>query len=126
MVEAFLAAATGGDVGGLMAVLAEDVTFVSDGGGVAATPRRAIVGQDQVARVFLQGAMREQAAATVTRLVFVNGCPGLVAYRGSAPRAAVAFEIDAGRIRTIYLIANPEKLQRLPAATPPGPHPIGR
>ncbi|HKB90035.1 MAG TPA: hypothetical protein VKC60_05910, partial [Opitutaceae bacterium] len=49
-------------------------------------------------------------------LVSINGHPGFVSYRGNTPRAAAAFDIEGERIRTIYLIANPEKLQRLPGS----------
>jgi hypothetical protein len=52
--------------------------------------------------------------------VFVNGLPGFLAYRGTTPRATVAFDTDGERIRAIYLIANPEKLRRLPLDLLPG------
>ena len=43
--ERFLSAAVGGDLDGLMTVLAPDVVLVSDGGGKAQAPRRPIVGE---------------------------------------------------------------------------------
>jgi RNA polymerase sigma-70 factor, ECF subfamily len=114
LAEAFLEATNRGDMKGLLAVLSEDVTLITDGGAAARAPRRPIVGADAVSRLLLQGAPREAAASTVTRLASVNGWPGFLAYRGQTPRAAVAFDIDGDRIRTIYLMANPEKLARLP------------
>jgi len=96
-----------------MSILSEDVAFVADGGTQPGALRRPLVGSDSVSQFLLQGARREQAAFTVTRLVSVNGFPGFVAYRGTTPRAAVAFDIDGEQIRAIYLIANPEKLQRI-------------
>jgi len=114
LVEAFLEATNQGDMEGLLAVLSEDVALITDGGAAARAPRRPIVGADSVARLLLKGAPREAAASTITRLASVNGWPGFLAYRGQTPRAAVAFDIDGGRIRTIYLIANPEKLALLP------------
>jgi RNA polymerase sigma-70 factor (ECF subfamily) len=114
LVEAFLKATNQGDIESLMAVLSEDVTLIIDGGAGTRAPRRTIVGADSVSRLLLQGAPREAAASTVTRLVSLNGWPGFLAYRGRTPRAAVAFDIDGERIRTIYLIANPEKLTQLP------------
>jgi len=118
LVAAFLEATNQGNVAGLMAILSEDVTFVVDGGLEPGAPRQPIVGSDSVSRFLLQGARREQAAFTVSRLASVNGFPGFVAYRGVTPRAAVAFDIDGERIRAIYLIANPKKLQRLFAPRP--------
>ncbi len=118
LVAAFLEATNQGNVAGLVALLSEDVTLVADGGQEPGALRRPIVGIDPVSRFLLQGARREQAAFTVSRLVSVNGLPGFVAYRGATPRAAIAFDIDGERIRAIYLIANPQKLQRLFAPRP--------
>ena len=115
LVEAFLRATNAGDVAGLMAVLAEDVVFVADGGTQPGAIPRPIIGAEAVTRLLVHGARREQAAFTATRLASVNGRPGFVAYRGAVPRAAVAFETDGERIRTIYLVGNPDKLRRLPA-----------
>jgi len=116
LVEAFLRATNYGDVAGLMAILSEDVAFVSDGGAGIQALRRPIVGSDPVSRLLLHGAPRERAAFTAVRLVSVNGRPGFLAYRGATPRAAVAFDTDGELIRAIYLIANPEKLRRLPGS----------
>lgn len=77
-----------------MAVLSEDVVFITDGGAGTRAPRRPIVGAESVSRLLLHEAPREEAASTVSRLVSVNGLPGFVAYRGLTPRAAVAFDID--------------------------------
>jgi RNA polymerase sigma-70 factor (ECF subfamily) len=118
LVEAFLQATNQGDIEGLMAILSEDVSFVTDGGAGVHAPRRPIVGADSVSRMLLHQAPKEEAAFTVTRLVSINGLPGFVAYRGQAPRAAVAFDIEGDRIRTIYLIGNPEKLAKLPGGMP--------
>jgi len=113
VVNAFLQATSRGDIDGLMAVLSEDVTFVTDGGADARAPRRPVVGADAVSRLLLHQAPREAAASTVSRLVSINGRPGVMAYRGRTPRAAVAFDIEGGRIRAIYLIGNPAKLAKL-------------
>jgi RNA polymerase sigma-70 factor (ECF subfamily) len=120
LVDAFLKATLQGDVAGFMAILSEDVVFVSDGGAGSQTLRRPIVGIEPVTRLLVHGAQRERAAFTVTRPVFVNGLPGFLAYRGTTPRAAVAFDTDGERICAIYLVANPEKLRRLPLALLPG------
>jgi RNA polymerase sigma-70 factor (ECF subfamily) len=99
-----------------MAILSEDVAFVSDGGAGIQALRRPIVGSDPVSRLLLHGAPRERAAFTAVRLVSVNGRLGFLAYRGATPRAAVAFDTDGELIRAIYLIANPAKLRRLPGS----------
>lgn len=118
LAEAFLQAANQGDVTSLMTILTEDVTLITDGGASAKTARRPVTGFDAVSRLLAHGAPREKAAFTATRLAVVNGQPGLVAYRGTTPRAAIAFQWDSGRIRAIYLVGNPEKLRRVPPPPP--------
>ncbi|MET7441022.1 RNA polymerase sigma factor SigJ, partial [Streptomyces sp. NPDC005568] len=51
--EQFLTAAATGDVQGLMDLLAPDVVFLTDGGGVVNAARRPVVGPDKVARMLL-------------------------------------------------------------------------
>ncbi len=108
--ERFLAACTTGDVHGLMAVLAPEVTLVADGGGRAPAPLRPIEGADKVARFLL--AVVERELATGLRIVpaDVNGSPGFVAVSGNTPIATIAFDIAGGRVQAIYLVSNPDKL----------------
>src|SRR5207245_886749 len=43
-----------------------------------------------------------------------HGQPGVVAYEGGKPRAAMVFDTLGNRIQTIYIILNPDKLPALP------------
>ncbi|MBX6382396.1 MAG: RNA polymerase sigma-70 factor [Microbispora sp.] len=110
--QRFLAAAGGGDLAGLMAVLAPEVTLISDGGGKAPAPRKAIVGVDLVARALLTFAGRMPADPR-TEIVELNGGPGIVLYSGTTPVAAVTLYLVGGAVHTIYLVSNPDKLTRL-------------
>jgi RNA polymerase sigma-70 factor (TIGR02957 family) len=107
--ERFLAAAQGGDLAALMAVLAPDVTLVSDGGGKAPAPRKAIAGLDLVARslVTFAGRMPPDPRAEVVEL---NGGPGVVIYSGDDPVVALTLHLVDGAVHTIHLVANPDKL----------------
>src|SRR5438132_12737953 len=92
----------------------EDITLWSDGGGKVAAALKPIHGADQVAR-FILGARRKFVPADqVVRRAEVNGQPGVVAYVGGKPRAAMVFDILGDRIQTIYIIVNPAKLRALP------------
>jgi len=114
LLDRFNRAATAGDIEGLLAVLAEDITLWSDGGGKVAAALKPIHGADQVAR-FILGARRKFVPADqVVRRAEVNGQPGVVAYVGGKPRAAMVFDILGDRIQTIYIIVNPDKLRALP------------
>lgn len=117
--ERFLAAATGGDLNELMAVLAPDVVMVSDGGGKAQAARQPIVGAAKVAR-FLQGIsgrpyMGIEPGDIAIETVAINGSTGLlVTARGRV--IGVATVVMAGdMITAIQLVANPDKLRAISA-----------
>jgi len=107
--ERFLAASVGGDLQALMEVLAPDVVLVSDGGGLAPAPRKAIHGLDLVARalVTFAGRMPQEPSARVLQL---NGGPGIVVFSGSTPVAAITLHLVNGAVEAIHLVSNPEKL----------------
>lgn len=109
--ERFLEAAAGGDLEGLMAVLAPDVDVVSDAGGKAKAPRRVITGADKTAR-FLLGGTRDLGDLVEPRFVLreINGRPGLVLLSKGEPDSVMGLEVRAGRIARVYVMRNPEKL----------------
>ncbi len=114
LLDRFLAAATRGDVDGLIATLADDVVVHGDGGGKVPQWARPIEGADKVARMF--AGLRHQidrVAGTVERHE-VNGQPGLL-FRGpkGGVFAVMAFEMADGRITAIRSIVNPDKLRHL-------------
>jgi RNA polymerase sigma-70 factor, ECF subfamily len=113
----FLAACTTGDMGGLLRVLAPDVTLLSDGGGKARSAINPIYGADRVAR-FMLGIQRRPGPI---RLAFalVNGQPGILRYVKERLHSAISFEVEDGQIRRIFMVANPDKL---PARLRPGVH----
>ncbi|GAA4248899.1 RNA polymerase sigma-70 factor [Dactylosporangium darangshiense] len=113
--QRFLAACVGGDLRSLVQVLAPEVTMISDGGGLAQAPRKPIVGAELVARALVTFAGRTPAAATA-EIVELNGGPAIVARYDGEPVSAITLHLVDGRIETIHLIANPEKLTGLAAA----------
>ena len=110
-VDAFLAASRDGDFEALLRVLDPDVVLRIDGG---PNPPRAfrqppLVGAENVARQ----AMLFRSRAAEAEPVVVNGTAGLLV-RFPARSLLGAFTVVDGRIAEIYLIADPEKLRRLP------------
>lgn len=109
LVDAFFAAARGGDLGKLAALLDPDVVLRADGG--AARPQASAVlhGATAVAR----------RAAMFIRPVFqvhpslVNGATGAVLTYEVRPVALLGFTIAAGRITEIDAITDPDRLSRL-------------
>jgi RNA polymerase sigma-70 factor (TIGR02957 family) len=113
--EEFMSAAVGGDLDRLLATLAPDVVLISDGGGKRTAARRPLEGAAQVARFFIGVAQRPYdgvAAEDITmEMVDLNGVPGVVFRGGGTVLSAFAADITDGRVRTIHLVANPDKLQ---------------
>ena len=120
--ERFLEAASTGDLEALMEVLSPGVTLVADGGGRALAPRRPVRGADKVARFLRAVATEERTARFLeslgsepvpdvrVHLTQVNGGPGIVATAGGRPITALVLDVADGLVRTIHLVANPEKL----------------
>jgi RNA polymerase sigma-70 factor, ECF subfamily len=110
VVDAFLAAARGGDFGALLAVLDPDVVFRSDiTGGLAPGPD-GFRGAEAVAGAVLERAPR---FASLTRPAIVDGAAGLVAVLGKRVIGVIRFTISEQRLRTIELVADERKLARI-------------
>jgi RNA polymerase sigma-70 factor (TIGR02957 family) len=107
--ERFLEAAVDGDVEALMEVLAPGVTLVADGGGRARAPRRPVHGADNVAR-FLVAVATRPGQDVQARLAQVNGGPGIVVISEGEPVATLVLDVADGVVRTVHLVANPDKL----------------
>ncbi len=115
LVERFTQAAGAGDLDGLLAMLAEDITLVPDGGGKArGAALNPIHGRDAVARFVVGFTRRFTPVDRVTRPAEINGQRGFISYESGTPVAALVFDIRDDRIHTIYAIGNPDKLQKLP------------
>ncbi|MFG2297902.1 RNA polymerase sigma-70 factor [Streptomyces sp. NPDC048603] len=106
LVSGFMAAAQQGDLAGLERLLAADVVFVSDGGGVVSAARRPVLGRDNVARLLL-GLFDKYAAGVPVRVVEVNGVLSL----SLENTAVVQFEFENGLVTGMRNILNPEKLK---------------
>jgi RNA polymerase sigma-70 factor (ECF subfamily) len=116
IVDAFLAASRNGDLEALLALLDPEVVLRADHAIVLAS-RRGLAGDapelspethgaDAVARTF-------SGRAAAARRALVNGAPGAAWAPGGRPRGALAFTIAGGKIATIELIADPERIARL-------------
>jgi len=106
----FLAAASTGDLRGLEAVLADDVTSHTDGGGHVAAARRSVVGRDRVAR-YLAGGFRKIPDTLDVTFAEVNGGTAVLVTTAGTLLGVVALTIEDDRISELHVIANPEKLR---------------
>ena len=111
---AFFAASRSGDMKTLRTLLADEVTVESDGGGKRPAGLRPIRGiewvmklQASLARFFAKG------QSEIVRYGLINGLPGFVTREADGLLQTTALEIDGERIRHIYIVRNPDKLERL-------------
>ncbi|HEX3811353.1 MAG TPA: RNA polymerase sigma factor SigJ [Mycobacteriales bacterium] len=113
--ERFLAACQTADIATFMALLAPDVTLVSDGGGQARSPRRPIFGADKVARFFASTSSYPIPDPGFD-IVQIGDGPGIIVTSGGTPITAIVLDLMDGQIANIHLVANPAKLHGLRAA----------
>jgi RNA polymerase sigma-70 factor (ECF subfamily) len=115
LLERFLAAAQEGDVEGLEAVLAEDAVFYSDGGGKISAARKPLFGAARIARVVAKLANKQERWGPLElELVKINGQPGRILRRpGGEIWDILSIDVVDGRIQTVRIIRNPEKLGHL-------------
>jgi len=117
--QRFLAAAVGGDIEGLMTVLAPDVTLLTDGGGKARAALRPIIGADKVARflaaISSQPYMGTEISGMSLEVVEINGGPGTLVTAGGQAIAVLTLTVTDGRIAAIQALVNPDKLSAITA-----------
>jgi RNA polymerase sigma-70 factor (ECF subfamily) len=112
LTERFLTAAAEGDLTGLMALLAPDVRLVGDSGGKSRAPLRVIESAGKVGR-FLIGAA-EQRGPVSFRPAEINGGPAVVVLDGDRVDSVLQVDVLDGRVQSVYIIRNPDKLRSLP------------
>jgi RNA polymerase sigma-70 factor (ECF subfamily) len=110
VVTGFLAAAGGGDLAALVAVLDPEVTLTSDGGGQVSAARRPVHGADRVAR-FLLG-ITAKAGDEEIRVVSVNSALGIGLFREDVLSGVVSLTVESGLISRIDFVRAPSKLRR--------------
>jgi RNA polymerase sigma-70 factor (ECF subfamily) len=113
LTERFLAAAADGDLEGLMAMLAPGVRLVGDSGGKSKAPLRVLETADKVGR-FLIGAARKSAPDATLRFLELNGGPAALVLAAGKPDFVLQLDIADGRVQSVYIVRNPDKLRSLP------------
>ncbi|MGC1301737.1 MAG: sigma-70 family RNA polymerase sigma factor [Caulobacteraceae bacterium] len=117
--EAFFDASRSGDLGALQAMLAADVRVHSDGGGQRRAALRVVEGQEDALRLH-EGLARRYLSypSRLVRFGLINGLPGFVTREADGLLQTTALEIEGGRIAGVFIVRNPDKLQRLAQSLP--------
>jgi RNA polymerase sigma-70 factor (ECF subfamily) len=110
VVDAFFAAARGGDFEGLLALLDPNVVIRADRGALGApTGPREVRG----ARAVAQEALTSAQVAQFVQPALVNGAAGVVAVAGGQLFAVTGFTVRGGKIVEIDIISDPAHLPQI-------------
>jgi hypothetical protein len=114
IVEAFLMASRGGDIRTLLDLLAPDVVRRVDRVLVPGDVPTELRGANEVAEETRRFALRAQAGV----VVLINGVPGVVIAPAGRVQALLQLGIEAGRIHTIDIIGDADRLDSAVIALP--------
>jgi RNA polymerase sigma-70 factor (ECF subfamily) len=106
IVDAWLAAARGGDFAGLVTLLHPDAVLRVDTGGVGS---KLVRGATEVAGQ----ATMYRAAGLRARFAVVNGGPGIISVIDGRVTAVLAFTVSGGLIVEVDILADPRRLAAL-------------
>ncbi|MCE9619478.1 MAG: RNA polymerase sigma factor SigJ [Planctomycetes bacterium] len=112
LLTSFMSAVAANDPSALVSMMKSDVRFVSDGGGKAPAALRVVNSREEVAQLILHLAGAKGGPREL-RFVTLSGVPSLWSVDGQGFETVTQFEIDDGRIQSIFIVRNPEKLAHL-------------
>ena len=118
LAERFFAALEGGDMDGLVDLLARDAAFVGDGGGKATAIPEPVYGAARVGRMLWAFANQGRRWNVTVQRTIVNGQPGAIV-RDPLGRVVtvLALDVGPGAVQAVRSIVNPEKLGHLGPVT---------
>ncbi len=110
LLERFLAATTAQNESEMLALLAPDTLFVSDGGGKVSAALRILDAPADILTVWQTIAARRGLNSSAT-WINANGLPALLIHEPGQPATFLTVvPDDAGRINFVYVMRNPDKL----------------
>jgi RNA polymerase sigma-70 factor (ECF subfamily) len=112
LLERFLAALQADDRDRLLAVFAEDATWVADGGGKVPATRKVVRGAGHIVR-FLLAVERKTRGFWTHRVGWLNGEPALITSTGGRVVCTTSVDTDGERVVAAYRVLNPDKLRHV-------------
>jgi len=110
LLERFLAALGADDQETLLALVGEDASWTSDGGGKMPSVRRVVRGASKIVRLLL-GLERKGRGLVRHEVAWLNGEPAVATYVGDHLLFTTSVETDGERLLAFYRVLNPEKLR---------------
>jgi RNA polymerase sigma-70 factor (ECF subfamily) len=118
ILDRFLQAVGTGDLGGLMQLLAQDVTMWTDGGGKArGAATHPLRGREAVAQ-FVLASTRLAPYSFQTEIADVNGEPSVIVRSGGRPVIVLSITTEQDYVAEIRGIGNPDKLKWIGGTAP--------
>jgi RNA polymerase sigma-70 factor (ECF subfamily) len=121
LLQAFVSATRGGDIEALTKLLAEDAVVIADGGphgvqfGRVRNLPRPLSGPTRIAAFFCSASQR--GGFYDVRECELNGRPAVLAVRDGHTVAALMLSVADGKIRHVFVQADPAHLRRVGTAT---------
>jgi len=113
LTEQFLTSWNQGDMKGLVSLMAEDVTFWSDGGGKVVAAQKPLHGCLKVARFLTAIRQSKLLPAFTSQIVQINGQPGIINLVDNQPQSIFSFEFVDECVHSIFAVVNPDKLKSI-------------
>lgn len=111
IVAQFLNSWNQGDLQNLIALMAEDITFWSDGGGQVTSAQHPLQGCNKVARFLLAIRRSRLIPKLIPQIVVINEQPGILNTVERKPQSTFSFEFSGRSIQSIFAVVNPDKLK---------------
>jgi RNA polymerase sigma-70 factor (ECF subfamily) len=117
LLHAFTIASRTGQLDAFIGLLKNDISFLSDGGGLIASANKPVFGIDRVGR-FLKGLVNKWLLTQKFMPVHINGDLGLLLFNEQMQQfeTAMILAIDQDQVSDIYVIINPVKIGHLIAS----------
>jgi RNA polymerase sigma-70 factor (ECF subfamily) len=119
LASAFAAATRAGSLHELSSLFAREIELLADGGpsprvrfGATRVASKPVVGKRAVLR-FLSNVMAGVPSGFEPHVADINGEPGIVGLVEGRVVSAITFVVEGGLIRSIYIVADPEKLSKI-------------
>lgn len=112
VLQRFVQAVQAGPKEALQALLAEDATLISDGGGKVAAVLRPLWGRARIADLF-DVVHRRHGASLHYEVHAINGEWGLLRFMRGQLESVLAVDLDGEQIQALYVVRNPDKLPLL-------------
>jgi RNA polymerase sigma-70 factor, ECF subfamily len=109
LLERLVQAVTTQDKSALLSLLADEASWMSDGGGKAKAARRIIRGRERVAR-FVLAVLGRHAHEFVFTPIRINNEPGLAIESGGRVFSVISIRTDGHQILDVFTVLNPDKL----------------